>query len=101
MGQGEPRLEVPLSRLAVTAGALEEAAAELDRVGGDGPPGGAPGDTLGDAEVVVAAALAVALQGAARIAAEAHALGAAVRLCHEDMARTDAVAVVDLFRVDP
>lgn len=91
-------LQVPLSRLGASAEALEAAAAALDRAGGAGAAGG--GD-LGDAEVVVTSALAVAAEGAARVAAETHVLGAALRLCRDDLRAADLEAAVDLFRVDP
>lgn len=88
-------LHVELDRLGRTQRALDEAADALDRLGHRLPTGG----DLGAAAALVDAALAVATEGAALCGAESRVLGAAVGMCREDMAYTDAVAVTDLFRV--
>lgn len=99
---------MPLGRLALVAQGLEDAGTRLDASAGpaargraDGP--GGPGDLgdLGAAGVVVATALAAATDAAARIVAETHVLGTAVRLTGEDYSRTDAEAVVAQFEVPP
>lgn len=88
-------LHVDLERLARTRARLEDASEALDRLGHRAPAG----RDLGEAAALVAAALALGTEAAARIGAEARVLATAVALFGEDMSRTDAVAVTDLFRL--
>lgn len=90
-------LHVELDRLGRTQRALDDAAEALDRLGHRLPPRG----DLGEAAALVLAGLAVASEGAARLATEARVLGIAVGLSHDDMSYTDAVAVGERFRVAP
>jgi hypothetical protein len=88
-------LHMDLHQLARLERAFEDAADALDRVGHRTPAGG----DLGAAGALVNTGLAVATEGAARLASEARVLGIAVGMCREDMSYTDAVAVGELFRV--